>query len=167
MNIQYYLEQLKKSKDFLQFIKENPTAYLCSGFFIIDKQENDNKQHLDFFVSGQEKIFSFQIEGDGKMVTLDSLDKRIPEKIIINFNLDFEDIQDRIMEKMRQQEINNRVQKFILSMQKIEGKNFLTGTVFLSMFGLLKVVINLDENKITDFQKKSFFDMINVFKKNS
>jgi hypothetical protein len=167
MNIQGCLEQLKKSKDFLQFIKENPTAYLCSGFFMIDKQENDNKQHLDFFIPGKEKIFSFQIEGEGKMAILDLLDKRIPEKIIVDFNLDFEDIQDRIMEKMRQQEINNRIQKYIFSMQKIEGKNFLTGTVFLSMFGLLKVVINLDDNKITDFQKKSFFDMMNVFKKNT
>ncbi|MFZ1970634.1 MAG: hypothetical protein WAU65_00430 [Candidatus Nanoarchaeia archaeon] len=166
MNIQYYLEQLKKSKDFLQFIKENPTAYLCSGFFIIDKQENDNKQHLDFFVPGKEKIFSFEIEGEGKMTILDCLDKTIPEKIIVNFNLDFEDIQDKIMDKIRQQGINNRVQKYILSMQKIDDKNFLMGTVFLSMFGLLKVVINLDENKITDFQKKSFFDMVSVFKKN-
>ena len=103
MNIQGCLEQLKKSKDFLQFIKENPTAYLCSGFFMIDKQENDNKQHLDFFIPGKEKIFSFQIEGEGKMAILDLLDKRIPEKIIVDFNLDFEDIQDRIMEKMRQQ----------------------------------------------------------------
>ncbi len=167
MNIQNYLEQLKKSKDFLQFIKENPTAYLCSGFFVIDKQENDNKHHLDFFVPGKEKIFSFQMEEEGKLATLDLLDKRIPEKIIVDFNLDFEEIQDKIMEKMRQQEVNNRIQKFIFSMQKIEGKNFLTGTVFLSMFGLLKIVISLDENKMTDFQKKSFFDMINVFKKNN
>lgn len=167
MNIQSCLDELKKSKDFLQFIKENPSAYLCSGFFVIDRQENDNRQHLDFFIPGKEKIFSFQIEEEGKMATLESLDKKIPEKIVVDFSLDFNDIQEKIMEKMKQQEIGNRVQKFIFSMQRIGGKNFLTGTIFLSMFGLLKVVVDLDESRITDFEKKSFFDMINVFKKNN
>ena len=38
MNLQLYLEKLKSSGVFKEFMKENPKAYLCSGFFTIDKE---------------------------------------------------------------------------------------------------------------------------------
>ena len=49
MNFQFYLEKLMDSGDFQKFKKENPNAYLCSGFFSIDKEKGlDNQQHLDY-----------------------------------------------------------------------------------------------------------------------
>ena len=40
------------------FIKEFPEAYPCSGFFVIDMESKDNKNHFDFFVPKDKKIFS-------------------------------------------------------------------------------------------------------------
>jgi len=38
MNMQFYVEKLSHSEEFKEFMKKNPDAYLCSGFFVIDKE---------------------------------------------------------------------------------------------------------------------------------
>lgn len=165
MNLQHYFKQLQENKDFKEFIESNPSAYLCSGFFTIDKEANENQQHLDFFIPGKEKIFSFQMENDGKMKPLDTLDKVIPEKISLDLDLDFDNIEKIIDNKMKNEGMKDKIKKLIFSLQKIEQKNMLMGTIFISGFGLLKSNINLENNEIIDFERKSFFDMIKVFKK--
>ena len=64
MNFQFYVEKLKNSKDFKSFIKENKGAFLCSCFFVIDKEEpgKGDKQHFDFYVPSTKKAFSFILE---------------------------------------------------------------------------------------------------------
>jgi hypothetical protein len=165
MNFKYYLRQLQENSNYRKFIKENPDAFLCSGFFTIDKEGNDNKQHLDFFIPNNGKMASFQMEQESKMTIIEFLDKKIPEKISLDFDIDFDEVERQIYEKMRTHGINNRIQKLIFSLQKLDEKDYLTGTVFISMFGLIKVNIEIKSLKIVDFEKKSFFDLVNVFKK--
>ncbi len=164
MNLQHYFKQLHENTNFNNFMRENPSAYLCSGFFTIDKEANENQQHLDFFITGKDKVFSFQMENDGKMKPLEKLDKVIPEKISPDFDLDFDYIEKMIENKMKNEGMKDKIKKLIFSLQKIEQKNMLMGTIFISGFGLLKANINLENNEIIDFEKKSFFDMIKVFK---
>jgi hypothetical protein len=47
------------------------------------------------------------------------------------------------------------VQKMLLSLQRKQGKNFIIGTIFLSGLGILKIIYDIEENKITDFEKKN------------
>lgn len=165
MNLQFYLEKLNSLDNFREFIKNNPKAFYCSSFFVIDKEGNDNKQHFDFFNPIDNKIMSFQLEDDGKMVPLEFVNITIPTEVSIDIDFDFDYIERKILGEMVVKEIKNKIQKIILSMQKVNGRNLLVCTVFLSGFGLVKVNIDLDENRITDFDKKSFFDMVRVFKK--
>ena len=72
MNLRFYLEKLYASKEFEQFRKENLKAFLCSGFFIIDKQGKDNKQHFDFYIPSKKKMFSFQLEGGIKLIPIEN-----------------------------------------------------------------------------------------------
>jgi len=51
MNLSTHLKKLKSSEQFKRFIKENPKAFLCSGFFVIDKEGTDNKKHFDSLMS--------------------------------------------------------------------------------------------------------------------
>ena len=165
MNLQFYLEKLRNSDEFKQFIKKNPDAFLCSGFFSIDKEGRDNKQHFDFSLLGKNKIFSFQLEENCKKVSLENLNKTVLNKLNEEFDFNFEEIERIIYDKIIQEGIRNKIQKILLSLQKIGKNNFLIGTVFISSFGLIKININLDEKKVTDFEKKSFFDMINILRK--
>lgn len=165
MNFKYHLRLLQGNSEYKRFIKENPDAFLSSAFFTIDKEGNDNKQHLDFYIPSVKKMASFQMEQDGKMAPISLLDDKVPERLMLDYDIDFDKIENVIYNKMREHGINNRVQKFIFSLQSLEGKDFLMGTVFISMFGLIKINIDAKSEKIIDFEKKSFFDLVNVFKK--
>lgn len=181
MNLQFYLEKLQESENFREFVKENPDAFLCSGFFVIDKGDgneslttspkrgqskgNDNKQHFDFWLPKSKKMISFQIEDGCKKVALDEAGAVVPAEISQDCDFDFEFIEKLIAGEMFEQKISNKIQKFLLSLQNTDGKNMIIGTVFISGMGLLKVNIDINEKKIIHFEKKSFFDMMKIVKK--
>jgi len=163
MNLQFYLKKLHASEEFKKFKKENPTAFLCSAFFSIDKTGNDNKQHFDFFNKGE--IISFQLEENCKRVLLENPGKEIPLKIPEDTDFDFREVEKIIEDKMKTENINNKIQKIFVSLQNVKWKSFIIGTVFISGLGIIKVNMDLGKKEITDFEKKSFFDMLNIIKK--
>ena len=61
--------------------------------------------------------------------------------------------------------MKTKIQKILLSLQKIKNDDFLTGTVFISNLGMIKIKITLPDEKITEFEKKSFLDMFKIIKK--
>src|SRR3989344_9191561 len=164
MNFQFYLEKLFASDEFKKFKKENKGAYLCSGFFSIDRQGKDNQQHLDFYIPLTKEMFSFQLE-KGEFSQLKNYDERIPEKLKENLDFDFDEIENIIINKMKEENVNKQIQKLLFSLQNMEEKNFLIGTIFISGMGILKATISLDENKIIGFEKKSIFDMFKIIRK--
>jgi len=50
-------------------------------------------------------------------------------------------------------------------LQKLDGRDVLVGTAFISALGMLKIEIDIKDKKITDFEKKSFMDMMKIIKK--
>jgi hypothetical protein len=171
MNFQFYLEKLFNSKEFTKFKKENPSAFLCSGFFSIDKKESekpDNQQHLDYFIPELNKMFSFKLDKKPvEMIAVENFGATefSPEKIRDNIDFSFGDIEKDIENKMGEDKIKNRVEKLLWSLQSRKGKSFMIGTIFLSNLSMIKITFDLDDKKIIDFEKKSFFDFIRVIKK--
>lgn len=171
MNLQFYLEKLFASGKFQSFAKENPSAYFCSGFFSIDKENKGNKTHIDYIIPETKKIFSFQLENEVVVVPVEQVGENQKEgqivlgKIADNIDFDFEEIEKMIVEKMNEQEVKSKIQKILLSLQKIDKKNFLVGTIFISGLGMIKIKVDLEEKKIVEFEKKSFFDMMKIVKK--
>lgn len=163
MNLQFYFEKLKSSREFGKFRKENPSAYLCSGFFVIDKQGEDNKQHFDYFVDG--KIFSFQVEDECRAVPVEAIDKRVPEKVDEDVDADFERVEKIVQHEMWEKGIKKDIQKYLWSLQKFEGVNYLLGTIFISGLGMIKARVNIDKMKLESFEKSSFMDVLRVVKK--
>ncbi|MEK6833735.1 MAG: hypothetical protein AABY32_06860 [Nanoarchaeota archaeon] len=166
MNFQFYFEKLIESKDFKKFVKENKDSFLCSGFFIIDKKDKENKQSIDYFVPSINKMYSFKINNNVEMIPIEDYGKGFkPEKIADNIDFNFEDIEEMIQGRMNEDNIKNKIEKLLLSLQAKDKKNYILGTIFISGLGILKVRIDLNERKIVDFEKKSFFDMMRVVKK--
>ncbi len=182
MNFQFYIEKLFDSEEFLKFKKENPTAFLCSGFFSIDKKNTspesqskaDNQQHLDFFIPELNKMFSFKLNQNPiEMTNVENFSKSAdeegkelkPEKISDNFDFDFNELEKVITERMEKEKVKNKVEKILWSLQSKDNQSFLIGTIFLSNLGMLKVTFNLDTKELTNFEKKSFFDFIRIMKK--
>ena len=165
MNFQFYMEKLLSSKEFGEFKEKYKDSYLASGFFSIDKKGKDNQQHLDFYIPSDKKMFSFQIEKSLEPLPIEIHDERVPAKVGDGINFDFDKIEKMIEGKMFDDKINKEIQKILFSLQNMEGVNYLIGTIFISGMGILKVTIDLDEMKIVDFQKKSFFDMMKIIRK--
>jgi hypothetical protein len=165
MNFQFYLEKLFASKSFQEFNQENKDNYPCSCFFAIDIEKGKNQFHFDYFVPSINKIFSFKLELNCEKIPVEMIEEKVPSQIFINYDFNFDRVQNLIKEKMGKENIKNKIQKVILSLQKIKNKDFLIGTIFISSLGILKVKIELPELKITEFEKKSFLDMFKVIKK--
>lgn len=166
MNFQSCLKKLFDSEEFIKFKKENPEAFFCSGFFTIDKEGKDNQQHIDYYIPSLKKLFSFKLnENPIIMINTEIQEDFTPSKIKDNVDFDLNNIENQVSEEMKNQKINNKIQKLIFSLQSINNEDYIIGTIFLSGLGLIKLRFNIDKNKITHFDKKSFLDMMNIFKK--
>jgi hypothetical protein len=166
MNFQFYFEKLTESEEFKKFKNGYKDAFFCSGFFIVDKKGEENKQNLDYFVPSLNRMFSFKIEDKIELTPIENFGEDfIPEEIFGNISFDFTEIEDRILDKMEQEKIKSKIEKMLFSLQTKDKKNYLLGTIFISGLGIIKVKIDLNENKIVDFEKKSFFDMVKIVKK--
>lgn len=168
MNFKFYIEKLFDSESFKEFIKENKDAFPASGFFIVDKQGADNKQHIDYFIPSKREMFSFNLEDNCKKVPVeivDSFSLKKENQINLENDFDFERIEKMIEAEMWEKKIKNKIHKFIFSLQGKNGQDFILATVFISNMGLLKVIVDLKEMKITSFEKKSFMDFIRIKKK--
>lgn len=155
------------SKDYQKFRKEHPTAYFCSGFFALDrenKRKND-QVHFDFWLPEHEKMYSFKVTGPIEFVNVENHDKRPFEKLSDNYTFDMEEVEKKIQKRMDEEKMKGIIQKVLFSLQKLEGKDFLVTTVFLNNLGMLKLHYDLNEDKITHFEKKSFLDMLKIIKK--
>jgi hypothetical protein len=165
MNLGFYIEKLHSSDEFADFQRENPGAYLCSGFFVIDREKSDHKIHFDYISPESKKISSFQMENGIRMANLEKMEGAVLEEISHDLELDFDELEEVIWAEMEKNNIKSKIQKIMLSLQKSGGKTFLAGTVFVSALGMIRLSILLPEKKITEFEKKSFFDIVNVFRK--
>jgi len=166
MNSQFLFEKLENSEEYKKFIEENPDAYLCSAFFINDFTENpENKYHFDYYIPSSKKTFSFEMENEIKLVPLERYDEKVLEKVLGKQSFDFDEIYEKIMKEMEEKKINNKIQKMIFSLQNFEGKDTLFGTILISGLALIKMTFDISENKIEEFEKKSFFDMMKIVKK--
>jgi hypothetical protein len=162
-NFQFYLEKLTSSKEFSNFKKEFPDVFFTSGFFSLDKEkEGEDKFHLDFFVPSFKRLFSFKLEKGVERIPLEIIEGQEFVKISDNYDFTFEELEEIILEKMKQEKVDKKVQKIIYSLQGKEGKEILISTVFISGFSILKIVFDIREKKIIEFEKKSFMDFLRI-----
>lgn len=165
MNLQFYVEKLKHSEKYKKFIEENKDAFFASGFFVVDFQGSDNKQHFDFYIPSKNEMFSFKLEDGCKKIPVEIVDNIDFKPVPLDMDFEFDKIKEKIENELVVRKIKTQIQKMLLSLQRKGDKDYLLGTIFVSNFGLLKVTIDLADMKVTDFEKKSFFDMLQISKK--
>jgi len=163
MNLQFYLEKLSSSEVFREFIKENPDAFFCSGFFSIDKQGSDNQQHFDFYVPRTNEMFSFKLEDEIEKLPMENF-QGVPEKIL-DVDFDLGEVERVISNEMEKKDVKSKIRKIFLSLQRNKDKHFIIGTVFISAMGLIRIDIDVSNMNIVFFEKKSFMDMVRIVKK--
>jgi len=145
MKFQDIVNKLFESEDFKKFKEEKKDAFPCSGFFSIDVNEKDNKQHIDYYVPSEEKVYSFKLEAGGERVPTEFQDNQKPQKVSLNYDFDFEEMKQLILDRMSKEGMKNQIQKYLFSFQhsQEEDKDYLLGTIFISGLALLKIKINI------------------------
>jgi len=166
MNLKFYLEKLNSSKEFKKFKKEDENCFLCSGFFLIDKLQNNFKVNFDYYIPSKKQMFSFELGEEIQKNPIENFGKNfIPEEIFKEIDFDFNEIEKIIIKKFQEEKINKKIQKILLSLQSKNKNSFLIGTIFISGLGMIKFDLDLKTNKIINFERKSFFDIIKIVKK--
>lgn len=167
MKFQFYHEKLIDSEEYQNFRRENPGAFPCSGFFVLDREKDgaNNQVHFDFWLPQYEKMYSFKLNGPIEFVNVENFDKRPFEELSMNYTFDLEEVEKKILSRMKEENVKGKIQKLLFSLQKLNKVDFLVITVFLNNMGLLKINYDIAEKKITEFEKKSFFDMLKITRK--
>lgn len=168
MHFQFYLEKLLASKEFNDFRSENKDAFSCSAFFVVDREKSkvpQDKQHFDYFVPSESKMYSFSLEDGVKKLPVEMYGHAAPEKISLDYDFDFDDVERIIKERMATEKTKGNITRILYSMQHLDGKDYLVGTLFLSMLGMLKVHYDIEAKEIVLFEKKSLMDMIQITRK--
>ena len=165
MNIQFYHKRLINSKEYKEFLKEHKKAYLGSALFILDKEKGKDEVNFDFYCEkDKDKVFSFEVSKEIVFRELKNYDVRKPEKIKISENLNLLDFEKIILEEMKKNNMKNPAKKFLFSFQRLKKKDYFLITAFLSNLALVKCHIEIKSKKIVLFEKKSFMDMVKMFK---
>ena len=107
-------------------------------------------------------MFSFKLEKDVEKIPVERFDKKKPVEISVKLDFDLEEFENIILKRMGEEKIKSKIQKIIFSLQKLKGKDFLVGTVFITSLGMIRINIDLMTMKITLFEKKSFFDLMKI-----
>lgn len=168
MNFQFYVEKLKSSEKYKQFVKENKDAFPSSCFFSIGEgadKDSKERQHFDFYIPSKKEMISFALEDDFTILPMQIVEGKEILKISLNHDFDFNEIETIILKKMEKEGLKNKLQKMLLSLQNLNGKDFFTGTIFVSGLGLISITFDIEKRELIDFKKRSLFDMMSLFGK--
>jgi len=162
-------EIVKNSAVFKKFIKENPSAELVAGFFILDFLSNDNKDSIDYKLSeiDSNKIYTFELDKNKEVVM--KQDKLIETEISKHpklnqikseVKIDLEEIKDMAEKKAKENKINAKFHKIIAVLQNHENQLIWNLTCMLDQLIILHILINSDTGEIIKFERKSMMDFI-------
>lgn len=167
MDISQFIKKINGSVQFKEFIKEDPTAYLCSFFFVRDFLEKKDQTQVDFYSPKKENIFSLKIEENGNIENAEnktaetiSHKRLVPEKIQKKIKLKIDDLKPLLEKEMKKEGINNDLQKILVYLVSVNGNILWNCTGFLKGLAILQAIIEDKTGKVASIQKKSFFDML-------
>lgn len=168
MELHELLSKLEKSETFKKFKSENPLAFFCAGFFILDIKEGRNEYSLDY--RSADKIFSFSIYLDSEAITSreDSiLDSTKPlEEVNVNVKIQLSQLKELAKGKLAIIDVKKRLEKVIAVLQNSEGKAIWNLTCMCEGFAIIILHIDANTGEMISFDSKNLFDFVKMPKDN-
>ncbi len=161
MKFSEFLKKVEGSKEFSEFKKKNPEAYLCAGFFVLDFEGGKNMDQIDFYIPKIKKIATFLIDENVKMKLSETLKEKKPlEKLTGKIKIDLESLKGIVEDEMKNRTITAEIKKIIAVIQNVEGKPIWILNCMTSSLGLLKVKVDDSDSSILEFEKLNMMDFI-------
>lgn len=160
MKIKPYVDKLEKSKEFEEFNKKYPDAYLIAGFFVLDLEEGHNIHQIDFYVPSTKKVGAFTLDKGVTLQLLDPMGGKVPEKLDMKTKIDLEALPGILKDEMRNRSMSEDIKKIIAVVQNIEGKRVWNLSCVLTGMEILKSHIEDDSESVLKIEKLSMLDII-------
>ncbi len=158
MNFKEALKKLEASKEFGDFKKKNPSAYLCAGFFILDFEAKHNTQQIDF--QSGEKIATFSINDEVALKMEETADKKKIPEIDEKIKIDLDDVQKMAEKEIEKNKIASKLNKIIAILQMHDEKQIWNATCIFSSLAMLRLHVDAFSGKILKSEKASMFDFV-------
>ena len=170
MKCAVYLKKVKDSKEFKDFMKEDPKAYLCSFFFTRDFLEKKDDTQVDFYSPKVKMIISFKV---GKEVQRTPLGKKaetlthkkfVPKPLKEVPKMDVDEMEPTLMDEMHNRGMTYSIEKLLAFVNITDGEVIWNCTAFLKGLGLLQAHVEDKTETVLFMDKKSFFDLLRFTK---
>ncbi|MEM4625186.1 MAG: hypothetical protein QXJ28_00245 [Candidatus Pacearchaeota archaeon] len=160
MKVQPYLKKLNNSKEFKEFIKKNPEAYLIAGFFVFDF-ENDTRIHqIDYYVPDKHSMVTFFLDNKIELKEAKAANDIKPQKIEGEIKLDLDLLKGIVQDEMKNHTVTSKLQKIIAVLQNIDGTLIWNLNCITNDMGIIKMHIDDKSHSVLKFEKVSLFDII-------
>lgn len=165
-----YVQKVKNSQDFKEFMKEDPKAYLCSLFFTRDFNDNRSETQVDFYSPKKKMIVSFKAD---KKIERFPLNKKaetlthkkfIPKPIKETIKMDVDELEPTLTDEMHNRGMTYHIEKLLAFVNITDGELIWNCTGFLRGLGLLQAHVEDKTNTVLFMEKKSFFDILKFTK---
>ena len=160
MKIQPYIEKLNSSAEFKDFQKSFKNAYLIAGFFVLDLETKQNVHQIDYYVPSEKRIAAFSLDGRVKMQMLNTLNKKVPEKLDIETKVDLDALKGILQDEMKNRSITEEIKKIIAVVQNLDGKKVWILNCILSGMEILKAHVDDDSKTVLKMEKVSIMDIM-------
>lgn len=166
MKPESYLKKVKESKEYKDFIKENPKAYLCSFFFTRDFLEKHNDNQVDFYIPKTKMIANFKVDKkvervpEHKKAETMTHKKFVPKVLSEKAKLDIDEIKGILMDEMHNRGMTYEIDKMLVFLNVTDDRLIWNCTGFLKGLGLLQAHVEDKSGTVLLMEKKSFFDII-------
>ena len=162
MNFSQLLKKIESSQEFKDFKTNHPSVQLIAGFFIIDLIDTNNQQSLDYSID--DEIFTFSIDDNRIIIKEDKLieDPKFKKLTPINkdIKIDTDQLLDIVIKETQKNKINNKLQKIIAVLQKLDNQQVWNLTCMLDGLLILNIIIDSQTELITKFERHSMMDFI-------
>jgi len=150
------IRKIEASREFKSFKKENPGAYFCAAFFIIDFETKDEKRSLDYFVSSENVMTFSMIDGKVNPMKAELPKKeKIPAIGMQKVRLE----EEAVIEIAKKESEIGDFTKIIAVLQNLEGKD-IWNLSCLKGLQMMRYHVLADDGKVIKKEKINLMEMM-------
>ena len=160
MKIKPYVERLKKSKEFKEFMTKYPNSFMAAGFFVLDLETGKHIHQVDYYMPSVKKMAAFTLDHGIQTKILDMLSGRPPNSLDLNTNIDLDALPGILTDEMRNRNMSEDIRKIVAVIQNIGGKKIWNINCILTGMEILKSHVEDESKTILKIEKVSLVDVM-------
>ena len=149
------LNKVKDSKEFKDYLKDHPNAYLCSIFL------TEQQTQLSFYSKKTKLVTSFKVDID--KITLVGKDEKVLQKEkkdleelhLEDLTIDLDKARGLVSDLLKEKYPNETPTKEITILQVIEGKTVLNITKITSTFNIINIKLDAFSGELLEEKMES------------